>query len=188
MKSDRELEWEIATKHHDFLPRSFVTVAVWDKLSKEAFGRHPSIVEVLLLDSPNTTHSVFDAWEALCMAMTPEGRLKKKVKALLNERGAFSYMPVQNGMGVVGIPDFVCCYKGLLIGIETKAPLKNPTSAEQRWKKATPNQQNRIQEIRDAGGLAEVVDDISQVEEMLRVADVRAVLVQGTHKPGGLFA
>ncbi len=121
------------------------------------------------------------------MAMTPEGRLKKKVKALLNERGAWSYMPVQNGMGVVGIPDFIVCYKGFLVGIETKAPLKNPTTPEQRWKKATPNQQNRLQEIRESGGIAEVVDDVAQVEEMLRVTDVRAALTQGIHKKGGLF-
>lgn len=150
--------------------------------------RHPatsSIVWVDVMDGP--THKL-PLLRRVTMAMTPEGRLKKKVKVLLNERGAWSYMPVQNGMGVVGIPDFIVCYKGLLLGIETKAPLKNPTTAAQRWKKATPNQQNRITEIRESGGLAEVVDDLAQVEEMLRVADVRAALTQIIHKKsGGLF-
>ena len=103
------------------------------------------------------------------MAMTPEARVKDKVKKLLNARGAWFYMPVQNGMGKVGIPDFVGVYKGLFFAVETKAPNKTPTTREQRWNKATPNQQMRIEEIRDAGGMAIVCDDVAQVESMLEV-------------------
>jgi len=101
------------------------------------------------------------------MSQTPEGRVKEAVKKLLKTWGIWFYMPVSNGMGVHGIPDLICCYEGLLIGIETKSPLKNPTTEDQRWKKATPNQQNRITEIRNAGGIALVVDDVVQVEELL---------------------
>lgn len=106
------------------------------------------------------------------MATTPEGKLKKAVKTLLNEHGAWFYMPVQNGMGVVGIPDFVGCYKGVFIGIETKAPVKKPRTPEALWKRATPNQQNRITEIKDAGGIAAVVEDIQQVRDILNAIDV----------------
>lgn len=98
---------------------------------------------------------------------TPEGKVKEAIKKLLKKWGIWFYMPVSNGMGVHGIPDLMCCYEGLLIGIETKAPLKNPSTEEQRWKKATPNQQNRMTEIREAGGIALVVDDVAQVEELL---------------------
>jgi hypothetical protein len=105
------------------------------------------------------------------MAMTPEARVKEKVKKLLKARGAWFYMPVQNGMGKVGIPDFIGTYKGLFFAIETKAPNKTPTSEEQRWNKATPNQQMRIEEIREAGGMAIVCDDVEQAEHMLDVLD-----------------
>lgn len=105
------------------------------------------------------------------MATTPEGRVKAKVKAELKRRVAWHYMPVQNGMGVVGIPDIIACYRGFFLAIETKAPSKNPTTPEQRWKKATPNQQQRISEIRHAEGIALVVDDVQQVIDVLDVLD-----------------
>lgn len=98
---------------------------------------------------------------------TPEGKVKDAIKKLLKVHGIWFYMPMQNGMGVHGIPDLICCYEGLFIGIETKAPLKTPTTWEQRWNKATANQQNRMTEIQEAGGIAFVADDVSQVEEVL---------------------
>ena len=101
------------------------------------------------------------------MAMTPEGRVKAAVKKLLKERGIWHYMPVQNGMGVVGIPDIIACFGGYFLAIETKAPNKKPTTAEQRWKKATPNQQNQITGINQSGGVAIVVDDVNQVANVL---------------------
>lgn len=105
------------------------------------------------------------------MALTPEAKVKAAVKKCLKEHNAWFYMPVQNGMGKVGIPDFVGVYKGLFFAVETKAPNKTPTTKEQRWNKATPNQQMRIEEIRVAGGTAIVCDDVTQVEHMLAVLD-----------------
>jgi hypothetical protein len=97
------------------------------------------------------------------MAGTPEGKVKKKVKERLKARGIWYYAPVQMGMGVVGIPDFICCQPvvitqamvgktfGRFLAIETKAPGKLDT--------LTPNQEARIAEIRAAGGAAIVIDD-----------------------------
>lgn len=112
------------------------------------------------------------------MATTPEGKLKKEVKAYLKKKGAWFYMPVQNGMGEVGIPDIVGCYRGLFFAIETKAPTKvRVRTDEQLWAKATPNQQNKIRAIQDAEGQALVVDRLSQVEDMCTVMDVSAELM-----------
>jgi hypothetical protein len=91
------------------------------------------------------------------MARTLEGRVKDAVKKLLKERGIWFYMPVQNGMGVVGIPDFICCENGHFLAIETKAPGKRGN--------LTPNQEHRIMEIHASGGAALVVDDVSQLKE-----------------------
>lgn len=92
------------------------------------------------------------------MALTPEGRVKEAVKRYLKTKGAWYYMPVQNGMGVVGVPDFICCWEGQFIAIETKAPGKANTT--------TPNQDRQINSIRNAGGIAIVVDDVKDVERM----------------------
>ncbi len=93
------------------------------------------------------------------MSMTSEGKVKAAIKKLLKEHGIWFYMPVQNGMGVVGIPDFICCWEGEFLAIETKAPGKR--------KNLTPNQERRIAEIHAAGGRALVVDDIDQLWRVL---------------------
>lgn len=95
--------------------------------------------------------------------MTPEGKVKQKVREFLRARDVWFYQPVQNGMGRVGIPDFVCCYQGRFIAIETKAPGKLST--------VTPNQQRVIDEIREYGGLALVIDNVESLEPVFAVLD-----------------
>lgn len=95
------------------------------------------------------------------MARTPEGKVKDEVKKVLKEFGAWHYMPVQNGMGQVGIPDFICCIGGHFLAIETKAPGKLGNT--------TPNQERVLQEIRNHGGAAIVVDDAAKVRTFLEV-------------------
>lgn len=102
--------------------------------------------------------------------MTPEGKLKQQVKKLLEGNGfwragsakpadvqGWFYMPVSNGMGTHGIPDFVCCWDGQFFGIETKAPGGKPT----------PNQEMRHDEIRAAKGWVLVADNIDSVREFI---------------------
>lgn len=93
--------------------------------------------------------------------MTPEGKVKNAVKRELKSRGIWFYMPMQNGLGVVGIPDFVCCWHGLFLGIETKAPGKRGNT--------TPNQERVLKEIEDHGGVSIVVDDVKQLIQFLEV-------------------
>lgn len=92
--------------------------------------------------------------------MTPEGKVKEVVKKRLKDAGIWYYMPVQNGMGVVGIPDFICCAGGLFLAIETKAPGKASN--------LSPNQQARRNEIEAACGEFMVIDGS---EESLRPLD-----------------
>lgn len=95
------------------------------------------------------------------MSTTPEGKVKKQVRDYLRKKDIWFYQPVQNGMGQVGIPDFICCYKGQFIAIETKAPGKLGN--------VTPNQERVINEIREHGGLALVVDSIDSLQVVLDV-------------------
>jgi hypothetical protein len=93
------------------------------------------------------------------MALTPEGRVKEAVKRLLKVHGIHYIMPMQNGMGVVGVPDFLCCWNGRFLAIETKAPGKRGNT--------TANQDRQLAAIADCGGIAIVVDDVNQLKEIL---------------------
>lgn len=90
------------------------------------------------------------------MAQTPEGRVKDKVKKFLKAQGIWYYMPVQTGWGVAGIPDFVCCWDGKFLGIETKAPGKRSN--------CSVHQLRVRDEIKKSGGLWVVVDSVELLE------------------------
>lgn len=92
--------------------------------------------------------------------MTPEGKVKQKVKALLKEAGAYYHMPVQNGMGAPTL-DFIGCHQGNFFAIETKAPGKVPTA----------RQEQTITEMRRSRGAVFVVDGTEAT-----VAELRAWL------------
>lgn len=92
------------------------------------------------------------------MALTPEGRVKAAVRKWLSDNQLWYYMPVQNGMGKTGIPDFICCWRGRFLAIETKAPGKRAN--------LSANQERQIQEIHKAGGAAVVIDDVAQLQQL----------------------
>ena len=93
--------------------------------------------------------------------MTPESKVKKKVKAWLYKTfpSVFEFMPVSNGMGKHGIPDHIACVPvvitdemvgetiGVFVGIEAKTEVGV----------LSRHQERRIEEIVDAGGIVEVV-------------------------------
>ena len=95
------------------------------------------------------------------MAQTPEGKVKSKIKVWLKTLDyCWFYMPVQNGMGVVGIPDIIGVINGRFFAIETKAPGKENN--------VTPNQQATISNIYGAGGVAFVASDLETVINTFR--------------------
>lgn len=85
------------------------------------------------------------------MAMTPEGKVKKKVVDILKAAGAYYFFPATGGFGRSGVPDIIVCFNGQFIGIECKAGNN----------KTTALQENELQKIRDAGGNAFVVNEES---------------------------
>lgn len=99
------------------------------------------------------------------MAQTAEGKVKSRCKLVFKQHGVWFYMPMQNGLGVVGIPDFICCVRGLFLGIETKAPGKRDN--------LSPNQLARREEILAAGGEYHVVDDPEQLRAILEPSALR---------------
>jgi Holliday junction resolvase len=83
------------------------------------------------------------------MAMTPEGKIKKRVKEILDEVGAWYCMPVGSGYGKSAIPDFIICYQGYFLAIETKAGNKQATAIQAR----------EIERIKAANGVAWVINE-----------------------------
>lgn len=88
--------------------------------------------------------------------MTPEGKIKQKVKRKLTELGAYWFCPVQNGMGAPGLDFMQVQVPGCpAFVIETKAP----------GKQLTVRQERTVASIRVAGGVVFIID--GDLEEML---------------------
>jgi hypothetical protein len=101
------------------------------------------------------------------MAMTPEARVKSDISAILAKHGAYRVMPVSNGMGAHGVPDFLVCHCGRFVGIEAKAGNGRPTAL----------QLSNLRRIEEAGGVALVINEYN-IEELIGVLHV--IKINGT--------
>jgi len=81
--------------------------------------------------------------------MTPEKKVKTKVKKILDTLGAYHCSPATGGYGASGVPDILACYQGKFIGIECKA----------NGNKATALQQKHLREISMQQGVSLIIDE-----------------------------
>jgi Holliday junction resolvase len=98
--------------------------------------------------------------EEQTMALTPEAKVKAKVVKILREEGVYYFFPATHGYGRSGVPDIICCVAGKFLGIECKAGKNKPTAL----------QVHEIEQIRRAGGVAVVVNELNwdSVRELIR--------------------
>jgi Holliday junction resolvase len=87
---------------------------------------------------------------------TPESKVKKQVKKILDDIGAYHFSPMATGYGRSGVPDIIACYKGKFIAIECKAGKNTPTLLQLR----------NIENIKRNNGLAIVVNE-DNIESLL---------------------
>ena len=87
---------------------------------------------------------------------TPEAKVKKQVKKILDDIGAYYFSPLTAGYGRSGVPDIIVCYKGKFIGIECKAGKG----------KLTALQEYNIEQIKRNQGLAIVINE-GNIETLL---------------------
>lgn len=94
------------------------------------------------------------------MALTPEGKVKTRVKRVLDAHGIYHFSPFQAGMGRAGIPDIICCCDGKFLAVECKAGKGKTTALQDR----------EINNIRAHGGVALVIreDNINELEEAIQ--------------------
>ena len=79
--------------------------------------------------------------------MTPESQLKKNLKKILTDRGAYWSVVAGGSYSKPGDPDIIACYKGLFIAIEAKTY----EGTQSEWQKL------RERQVRDARGIYLVV-------------------------------
>lgn len=88
--------------------------------------------------------------------MTPESKVKARVRKILEERNAYYVMPVTSGYGNSGAPDFLVCYRGKFMGIECKAGRGKPTEL----------QLDNLKRIEENGGVQFIINE-SNIELLI---------------------
>jgi len=81
--------------------------------------------------------------------LTPEKKVKLKVKQILKELDCYYFMTSTGGYGSSGVPDIIACYQGRFIGIECKANGNKPTNLQLK----------NLQDIFNAQGQSLVIDE-----------------------------
>lgn len=82
-------------------------------------------------------------------AMTPEGKVKRKVVEVLKKHEVWYFFPANNGFGKSGIPDIIAIVDGHFVGVEVKSATGKPTELQKICGK----------QIEAAGGTWLVVSD-----------------------------
>lgn len=98
--------------------------------------------------------------------ITTENDVKKLVKKVFDDAGAWSYAPIQTGMGAHGIPDRVGCVPvtitpemvGQTFGLFVAVEAKRPGRRGEKNAGATGAQMQNLRDIIDAGGIAVLAD------------------------------
>lgn len=92
--------------------------------------------------------------------MGPEAKVVVKIRAWLSKQPKCFCFKVHGGPSQVrGLCDIICCYKGLFVGFEVKAPGKENNVSKY--------QELTIQRIQAAGGQAFVVSSLFEVKEII---------------------
>jgi len=91
--------------------------------------------------------------------MTPEAKVKKHVKEILDSMGVYYFMPAMGSFGRAGIPDIIGCYNGRFVAIECKAGKGKTTALQDR----------ELARISTADGLSYVIneDNIHELKELI---------------------
>ena len=92
-----------------------------------------------------------------------ETQLTSQIKNFLKSKNCYCEKIFGGGFQSAGIPDILCCYKGLFIGIEVKSPTGKG--------RASDIQKLKIKRIRDAGGIAFVTDNLEEVHKIFDCID-----------------
>lgn len=91
--------------------------------------------------------------------MKKEADVKEALKRIIRKHGGWYTMPTQTGYSQAGVPDFLVCINGRMVGIEAKFGRNRPTALQER----------QLRLIEQAGGVAMVANErnLGEVESTL---------------------
>lgn len=91
--------------------------------------------------------------------MTPEAKVKAKVRKLLDGLRIYYFFPATHGYGRSGVPDIIGCFMGLFVAIECKAGKGRLTGL----------QELELTKIKAAGGFTFVAreDNVEELKGLL---------------------
>ncbi len=108
--------------------------------------------------------------------LTTENDVKAHVKKWFDAMLAWSYAPIQNGLGVHGIHDRVGCVPFLVtpamvgkkIGLFVSVEAKKPGRRGEKDRGMTPHQRDSMCDIREASGLSICCDGQEDLDKLTR--------------------
>jgi hypothetical protein len=86
---------------------------------------------------------------------TPESKVKKAVSKILDAREIYYFYPSTHGYGRSGVPDIIACANSVFVAIECKAGKGKTTALQDR----------EIRRIRQAGGIALLINE-TNIDEL----------------------
>jgi hypothetical protein len=94
------------------------------------------------------------------ITMTPEAKVKAQIKNILKDLQCYSFSPIGGAYSQNGVPDIVGCLHGIFFGIEAKAGKGKTTALQDR----------ELRRIRDAGGIALIINEenIGELKTLLQ--------------------
>lgn len=95
-----------------------------------------------------------------------ESAFQSKVIDYIKSRGGYVIKIHVSSYQLEGEPDIVCCYKGWFCAFELK-----------QGSKLSPLQKIKLELIRQSGGIALEVRDISQIKEIFDCIDIKEKLI-----------
>lgn len=104
--------------------------------------------------------------------MTPEARVKKKVRSVLEKFGeeVYIYMPVPGGFGRQTL-DYLGFFRGYGFAIETKAPGKKPTDRQRGTIEAIEKSGTKVFVIDDDAGCLELAGWLAHIVTITTVVE-----------------
>lgn len=102
-----------------------------------------------------------------------EAQLTTQIKNFIKSKGAYVEKIFGGGYQSSGIPDLLACYDGYFIAIEVKSPSGKGRASE--------IQKLKIKEIRNAGGIAIITDNLEDVKLIFENID-NHTLIESSEK------
>lgn len=113
--------------------------------------------------------------------MQPEARISRAIRKMVTDRGGFAFKVWGNAQMMVGLPDLVCCYRGLFVAFETKTPEgKDPTARQAYVHRRIRRAKGIVAVPRSVSDASDVLDRIDAWHDRLGYVtdDLRAGLLQ----------